>query len=99
MFEILRPSDGKVFANADETQFYTALILAPNDSIGNYHEVDLPEPVPEEEPDPEDEYPILPEPVDEEEEIQTPLTRAELTAKVEMLEDELAAAKILLGVE
>ena len=39
-FEILRPSAGKLFANADETELYSALILAPNDSIENYHEVD-----------------------------------------------------------
>lgn len=38
--EILRPSPGKLFANADETELYSALILAPNDSIDNYHEVD-----------------------------------------------------------
>lgn len=38
--DILRPSQGKLFANADETELYSALILAPNDSIDNYHEVD-----------------------------------------------------------
>lgn len=44
--KIIRPSQGKLFANADETELYSALILAPNDSIDNYHEVDeLTEPV------------------------------------------------------
>lgn len=38
--DILRPSQGKLFANTDETELYSALILAPNDSIDNYHEVD-----------------------------------------------------------
>ena len=37
---ILYPSKGKLFANADETELYSALILAANDSIDNYHEVD-----------------------------------------------------------
>lgn len=37
---ILRPSPGKIFANMDETELYSALILAPGDSIDNYHEVD-----------------------------------------------------------
>ena len=37
---ILRPSPGKVFANLDDTELYSALILAPGDSIDNYHEVD-----------------------------------------------------------
>lgn len=37
---ILRPSPGKIFANMDETELYSALILSPGDSIDNYHEVD-----------------------------------------------------------
>ena len=37
---ILRPSPGKIFANLDDTELYSALILAPGDSIDNYHEVD-----------------------------------------------------------
>lgn len=37
---IIYPSEGKLFANADETELYSALILAVNDSIDNYHEVD-----------------------------------------------------------
>lgn len=45
--------------------------------------------------DPEDETPVVPEGGSESE----ILTRAELTAKVAELEEELAAAKILLGVE
>lgn len=45
--------------------------------------------------DPEDTAPEVPEETTEEE----ILTRAELTAKVAALEEELAAAKILLGVE
>lgn len=97
-FEILRPSEGKIFANEDESEFYTALILGPHDSINNYHEVDV-EAVPEEpEPDPEDEEPESPEPDEGEEQIE-PMTRAELTAKIVELEDELTAAKILLGVD
>lgn len=47
------------------------------------------------EEDTEDENPEIPEGTDE----RTVLTRAELTAKVAELEDELQAAKILLGVE
>lgn len=45
--------------------------------------------------DTEDSEPVVPEDTTEEE----VLTRAELTAKVSALETELAAAKILLGVE
>lgn len=53
---ILRPSPGKKFANADETELYSALILSPGDSIDNYHEVDeLTEIIIEEEPIIEDE--------------------------------------------
>jgi len=37
---IIYPSEGKLFANVDETELYSALILAENDSIDNYHEVD-----------------------------------------------------------
>lgn len=48
-----------------------------------------------EEEDTEDESPEVPEGTDE----STILTRAELTARVAALEDELQAAKILLGVE
>lgn len=44
--------------------------------------------------DPEDTIPEIPEDSDEQ-----PLTRAELTSKVAELEAQLAAAKILLGVE
>ena len=94
-FEIIRPSEGKIFANADETEFYAALILCENDSIDNYHEVDIgdvPEPEP---PDPEDEDPEVPD----EPEPPVPMTRAELTEKLAELEDELAATKILLGVD
>ncbi len=95
-FEILHPSEGYVFANSDETAFYTALILGPKDAIENYHEVPI-EVVPvEPEPDPEDDYPVIPVP-DEGELPTQPLSRAELTEKVAALEDELAAAKILLG--
>lgn len=47
------------------------------------------------EEDTEDENPEIPEGTDE----RTVLTRAELTAKVTELADELQAAKILLGVE
>lgn len=47
------------------------------------------------EEDPEDTNPEIPEDTTEEE----VLTRAELTAKVSELEEQLAAAKILLGVE
>lgn len=47
------------------------------------------------EEDTEDENPEVPEGTDE----TTILTRAELTARVAALEDELQAAKILLGVE
>ena len=45
--------------------------------------------------DPEDTDPVVPGGTDE----NTVLTRAELTVKVTVLEDELKAAKILLGVE
>lgn len=44
--------------------------------------------------DPEDDNPVPPDDLDTE-----VLTRAELMAKVQELEDQLAAAKILLGVE
>lgn len=37
---IIYPSNGKLFANSDETELYSALILASNDSIENYHQVD-----------------------------------------------------------
>ena len=47
------------------------------------------------EEDSEDTTPEIPDGTDSE----TVLTRAELTAKVNALEDELQAAKILLGVE
>lgn len=91
-YTIIRPSEGKVFANADETMFYTALILAPTDSIENYHEVDIaniPTPEPEPEPDPEDYDPVIPM-VEEDEEQVAPMTRAELTAAVAALEEQNA---------
>ena len=88
-YTIIRPSEGKVFANADETMFYTALILAPTDSIENYHEVDIVDittPEQEPEPDPEDYDPVIPVSEEDEEPV-APMTRAELTAAVAALEE------------
>ena len=50
------------------------------------------------EPNPEDLDPVIPDP-DEGDDPIRPMTRAELTAKVAELEEELAATKILLGVD
>lgn len=58
--KIIKPSKGKLFANSDETELYSALILAPNDSIDNYHEVDeLIEIIIDEEPEEETEEEIF----------------------------------------
>ena len=84
-FIVLRPSEGKVFTNADETEIYHALILAPNDSIDNYHEIDEEdyEEPPIDEPDPEDIDPAIPE----DEPAEELMSRSELTARVKELED------------
>ena len=96
---IIYPTEGYIFANADETEFYSALILAPNDSIENYYEVkieDMPEETePEEEYiDPEDVDPYIPPDTNT-----VPLTRAELTIKIAQLEEELALTRNLLGLD
>lgn len=78
--------DGKTSLDLDND--YTAYITV----MTEYEEI-INNAEPEE--DTEDETPDVPDGTDE----STILTRAELTAKVAALEDELQAAKILLGVE
>ena len=59
-----------------------------------YEEPENPDPINPDDIDPEDSDPEIPEGEDH-----VVMTRAELTAKVSELEEQLAAAKILLGVE
>jgi len=78
--------DGKPSLNLDNDYTAYPIYMTEYDEIISNTE-------PEE--DTEDENPEIPEGTDE----NTVLTRAELTAKVAALEDQLQAAKILLGVE